>query len=66
MGEYQFEVTLTVSEIVDIDADSYEEALAEAQDIAESGFYVVSPEGYSIPWDYSDVSLLSEPDEEEE
>jgi hypothetical protein len=66
MGEYQFEVMMGVSELIDIEADSYDEALAQANEIAESGFYCVSPDGYSIPWDSIDVTCIAEPDEEDE
>lgn len=66
MGRYEFEVVLSVSELLDIDADSYDEAMAQANEIAESGFYCVSPDGYSIPWDHADVTCIAEPDEEDE
>lgn len=65
MGEYQFEVSMMVNDVITIEADSYEEAESLAQEKAEE-FYPVTPGGFSIPWDDVTVYLISEPDEEDE
>lgn len=65
MGEYQFEMIASISDIVTVDADSYDEACALAQEEAEA-WYAVAPAGYSMPWDHVDVQCIAEPDEEED
>ena len=63
MGSYQFEVNFTLSELIDVDADSYDEAMDMAMDEADA-FYAVAPQGYSISWDNIDVDCISEPEED--
>lgn len=63
MGEYQFEFIASVSDIIDVEADSYDEAVALAREEAEA-FYAVAPQGYSIPWDNIDIDCISEPEDE--
>lgn len=65
MANYQFEVVMAVSELIDVEADDYSEAYDEATRIAESDFYCVAPEGYSIPWDNVDVVMIDSDEEEE-
>ena len=65
MGEYQFEMAATVSDIITVEADSYDEAYGMAMEEAES-YYPVAPAGYSVPWDYVSVDCISEPDEDDE
>ena len=64
MGEYKFEMIASVSDIITVDADSYDEAYNLAMEEAES-YYPVAPQGYSVPWDHVAVDCISEPDEDE-
>lgn len=63
MAMYEFEATMLISDILDIEADSYEEACALAMEEAES-YYAVSVAGYSMPWDSVKVDCTVYPDEE--
>ena len=65
MGIYKFEMTASVSDIFEVEADSYDEALTEAQTIGADGYYPVAPEGYSFPWDNVEVVCIEEPADEE-
>jgi hypothetical protein len=65
MGTYKFEMTAGVSDVFDIEADSYDEALAEAEASGTNGYYAVGPEGYSFSWDYVEVICIEEPADEE-
>lgn len=65
MGEYQFEVQMGFTDIIDVEADSYDEAVEIARRDAED-YYVVAPAGFSVPWDDVDVVCVSEPDEDED
>jgi hypothetical protein len=62
MAEYQFEVTFGCSEIVDVNANSYEDACEMARERAHA-FYPVNPDGYSFEWDNIEVFCITEPDE---
>ena len=64
MAEYQFEVRFGSSEIVDVDANSYEDAWEMARERAHA-FYPVNPDGYSFEWDHIEVLCIAEPDEED-
>lgn len=64
MAMYQFEATMSFSDILDIEADSYEEACALALEEAES-YYPVTSGGYSMPWDDVRIDCTIYPDEEE-
>ena len=64
MGTYQFEGIMTVCDTIDIDAESYEEALEEARQKFEDQFYSVTPAGYYMPWYNIEVSCISEPEED--
>jgi hypothetical protein len=64
MGEYQFEISMVVSDVITVDADSYDEAESLAHEEAQ-GYYAVTPAGFSVPWDNVDSYMISEPDEEE-
>ena len=66
MGIYKFEMTASVSDIFDVEADSYEDAVKEAEATGADGYYPIAPEGYSFPWDHVEVICIEEPDEEEE
>ena len=66
MGTYKFEMTAAVSDVFDIEADSYDEALAEAEASGTAGYYAIGPEGYSFPWDSVEVVCIEEPDDEAE
>lgn len=59
MGTYSLEGVMTVCDTIDIDAESYEEALEEARQQFEDEYYAVMPAGFSIPWDNVDVSCVS-------
>lgn len=65
MGEYQFEVQMGFTDVIDVEADSYDEAVQIARRDAED-YYVVAPAGWSLPWDDIEVDCISEPDEEDE
>jgi hypothetical protein len=65
MGIYKFEMIASVSDVFEVEADSYDEALTEAQTIGDNGYYPVAPEGYSFPWDNVEVVCFEEPDDEE-
>ena len=65
MGFYKFEMIATVSDIFEIEANSYDEALTEAQTTGADGYYPVAPEGYSFPWDSVEVVCIEEPGDEE-
>lgn len=65
MGEYQFEMIASVSDIITVEADSYDEAFMMAQEESDA-YYAVVPTGFSVPWDHVEVNCISEPDEEEE
>ena len=65
MGEYQFEVQMGFTDIIYVEADSYDEAVEIARRDAED-YYVVAPAGFSVPWDDIEVVCVSEPDEEED
>ena len=64
MGIYKFEIIAAVSDVFDIEADSYDEAMAEAEAIGADGYYPVGPMGYSFSWDNVDVVCIEEPDDE--
>ena len=57
---------MTVCDTIDIEADSYEEALEMAQSEFDGDYYAVMPAGLSIPWDNVDVSCISEPEDEDD
>lgn len=61
MASYTFEVLMTISELVDVEADNYDEAYELAQQEAE-GFYACSPDGFSIPWDNIELIDYDIPD----
>lgn len=65
MGEYQFEMTATITDIITVYADSLDEAESLAQDEADA-WYAVAPAGYSVNWDDCQVNLVSEPEDEED
>jgi|SaaInlStandDraft_1057018.scaffolds.fasta_scaffold91654_2 hypothetical protein len=65
MGIYKFEMTASVSDIFEVEADSYDEAKTEAETTGADGYYPVAPEGYSFPWDNVEVVCIEEPDDEE-
>lgn len=65
MGNYQFEVMFGISDVIDVEAESYESALATARDEANS-YYAVSVAGYSMPWDDIEIVCIAEPDEDDE
>ena len=65
MGKYQFEVQMGFTDVIDVEADSYEEAIVSARRDAED-YYVVAPAGFSLPWDDIEVDFISGPDEEDE
>ena len=58
MANYQFELIMALSDLVDVEADSKEEAIAEAESLAEE-YSALVPDGYSIPWDNVDVILIN-------
>ncbi len=58
MANYQFEVRFSLSDIVDVEADSLAEAEDECRQVME-GYYPVAPAGYSIPWDNDEFDLIS-------
>ena len=58
MANYQFEIVMAVSEIIDVEADDYNEACNQARYVAEGDYYCVTPEGYSIPWDNVDYQCI--------
>jgi len=62
MAIYKFEVNLTLSELIEVEADSYDEAMDKATEEADA-FYAVAPEGWSIPWDYVDLNDYEIPEE---
>jgi hypothetical protein len=66
MGTYKFEMTAAISDVFDIEADSYDEALAEAEASGTAGYSAVGPEGYSFSWDYVEVVCIEEPADEVE
>ena len=63
MAHYEFSVELTVSEIIDIEADSYDEAYDMAMEQAHE-FTCLSPEGYAVSWDYVDMNDYLLPEED--
>ena len=65
MGEYQFEMSASISDIITVEADSYDEAYSMAMDEADA-WYAVAPQGFSMPWDHVGVDCISEPDEDED
>ena len=64
MGLYKFEMVASVSDIVSIYADSYDEAMNLANEEADI-WYAVSPAGYSVSWDHVELICIEEPDEED-
>lgn len=64
MGEYQFEMLATVTDIITVEADSYDEAIDLAREEADS-WYAVAPAGYSVNWDNVDIDFVSGPEEDE-
>ena len=66
MGTYSFEGVMTVCDTIDIEAESYQEALEMAQSEFDGDYYAVMPAGFSIPWDNVDVSCVSEPEDEDD
>ena len=57
MGNYQFEVNFTLSELIDVEADSYDEAMDMVRDEADA-YYPVAPQGYSLSWDDIRIDLI--------
>lgn len=66
MGEYQFEIQMGFTDVIDVEADSYDEAVEIARRDAEDYYVVVHHLGYSLPWDDVQADCISEPDEEDE
>ena len=57
MARYEFEILLGISDVFNIEADSAEEARAEAHRHAD--FYLaVVPDGWSMPWDNIEITLI--------
>lgn len=65
MGTYVFEFNASFSDTIEVEADSYEEALAEANAEVEYQYHVVAG-GLSVGWDYSDLTCIEEPEEDDE
>lgn len=65
MGLYQFEISMSFNDVIEIEADSYHEAEGAAREEADA-YYPVYPQGFSGNWDYVDVVCIDEPDEEDE
>ena len=63
MAEYQFEFIASMSDVITIDADSYDEAYDMATQEAHS-YYPVHPVGYRFDWDNIDLICTAEPEEE--
>jgi len=66
MGIYKFEMIASISDVFEVEADSYNEAVAEAEATGGDGYYAVAPEGYSFAWDNVEVVCIEEPDDEDE
>lgn len=65
MGTYQFEMIASVSDIIEVEADSFDEAESMARNEADA-YYPVAPAGYSFSWDNVDLECISEPYDEDE
>ena len=65
MGIYKFEMTAAISDIFEVEADSYDDAKAEAEALGADGYYPIAPEGYSLAWDNVEVVCIEEPADEE-
>ena len=58
MANYEFEINLTISDMMDIEADNVQEAT----DLAyrrSTEYQAVMPDGWSMPWDNVDVILVN-------
>jgi hypothetical protein len=62
MATYVFEALMTLSELIEVEADSYDEAYDLALDGADE-FNVITPSGYAIPWDYIEINDHELPEE---
>ena len=57
MANYEFEIIMALSDLIDVQADNVYEAENLAKEMAES-YYPVTPAGYSLPWDNIDIVLI--------
>ena len=64
MATFEFEILSTFSDVVTVDADTFEEAQDEAYQQADD-YTVLLPGGYSSPFDDTQVSLLSGSEDED-
>lgn len=62
MANYEFEIIMAMSDLIDIEADSEHEAMGLARERAEE-YTALVPDGYSMPWDNIDVMLISSDEE---
>ena len=58
MARYEFEVRFSLSDMVDIDAESLAEAEDECRRIMD-GYQAISSDGWGIPWDNDEFDLIS-------
>lgn len=58
MANYEFEVIMATSVLIDVEADSKEEALELATREATAEWQVVG-NGFAYPWDNVDVQLIN-------
>ncbi len=58
MARYEFEIRFSLSDMVDIDAESLAEAEDECRRIME-GYQAISNDGWGIPWDMDEFDLIS-------
>lgn len=58
MANYEFEINLTISDMMDIEADSVQEAMDEAHRRADE-YQAIVPHGWSMPWDNVDIQLIN-------
>ena len=58
MPNYEFEIVLSLSDLIDVEADNVQDAMAEAERIANE-YQAVLPAGYGYPWDNIDVQLIN-------
>lgn len=62
MAYYEFAAELFISELIGVEADSYDEAFDLAMEAAIE-YDCINPEGFSIPWDNIDLNDFLIPEE---
>ncbi len=58
MPRYEFEVRFSLSDMVDVEADSLAEAEDECRRVM-SGYQAVANDGCGIPWDMDEFDLIN-------